>query len=174
MPVKQINVIIENPAGSSRVKYETDKKDGRIIVDRFRRAGMAYPGNYGFIPGTLSPDGDPVDVLVVEPTPVYPGAGMAVVPIGVLYMVDEHGADEKIIAVPAPALQSDYSAYTEYAALPAATRHAIEHFFKHYKDAEPGKWSRLDGVGDAAAAAKVIAEGYQRARKPKGPQPKIP
>src|SRR5690554_5676827 len=103
----EITVIIENPVGSTQVKYETDK-NGRLVVDRFRKAAMAYPGNYGFIPDTLSDDGDPVDVLVLETIPVHPGVAIMAVPIGVLFMTDEKGDDEKIIAVPVPRLLSDY------------------------------------------------------------------
>jgi inorganic pyrophosphatase len=108
MPARHFTAIIENPVGSSTIKYETDKDTGRLIVDRFRKAALPYPGNYGYIPGTLSDDGDPVDVLVIETTPILPGVALRVVPVGVLYMEDEHGQDEKIIAVPAPALMSDF------------------------------------------------------------------
>lgn len=166
----EITVIIENPVGSTQVKYETDK-NGRLVVDRFRKAAMAYPGNYGFIPDTLSDDGDPVDVLVLETIPVHPGVAIMAVPIGVLFMTDEKGDDEKIIAVPVPRLLSDYSVYKEYKDLAPPTRQAIEHFFTHYKDIEPGKWSKLTGVGDAAQADKVVSEGFQRAKNKQAPKP---
>lgn len=171
---RQFTAIIENPVGSADIKYETDKNTGRLIVDRFRKAALPYPGNYGFIPETLSGDGDPVDVLVIETTPIHPGIALQVVPIGVLYMEDEHGPDEKIICVPAPALMSDFGGYTEYAALPANIRQAIEHFFTHYKDHELGKWTKMHGIGDAQAALAAIDDGYNRARAQKPAEPKSP
>jgi inorganic pyrophosphatase len=171
---KEVTAIIENPVGSTQVKYETNKQNGRLVVDRFRKAAMAYPGNYGYIPDTLSEDGDPVDVLVMETIPLHPGVEITVVPIGVLFMEDEKGLDEKIIAVPVPRLLSDYSGYTEYSTLPAPTRQAVEFFFAHYKDNEQGKWSKLNGVGNAKEAWRIINEGYEREQKAVSSKPPVP
>lgn len=164
-PPKEINVIIENPIGGTPVKYELDKKSGRMIVDRFLNVAMHYPGNYGFIPHTLSEDGDPVDVLVIGPTPVIPGAIVAVKPIGVLMMEDENGRDEKIIAVPVERLNPYHGGVNEYTELRPELRDQIEHFFRHYKDLEKNKWVKLNGTGDAKEARKIVKEGIARAKK---------
>lgn len=160
----EVNVLIEVPAGSEPVKYELDKAAGVLVVDRFLHTPMRYPGNYGFIPNTLSEDGDPCDVLVANTRGIVPGAVIRVRPIGVLLMEDEHGPDEKIIAVPVGRLTRRYEAVHEHTDLPEITRQQIQHFFEHYKDLEPGKWVRINGWHDAAAARGLIAAAEARHR----------
>ena len=157
-----VNVIIEIPAQADPVKYELDKDSGAIFVDRFLHTSMFYPGNYGFIPHTLSEDGDPTDVLVVGRTPVMPGAVMRARPVGVLMMEDEAGMDEKIIAVPHNELHAYHSNITTYKDLPKISYETIEHFFKHYKDLEDGKWVKLHGWGDHDKAESLIVEAIDR------------
>jgi inorganic pyrophosphatase len=164
-PPEDVNVLIENPLGGTPVKYEIDKESGAMIVDRFLHTAMFYPGNYGFIPHTLSGDGDPVDVLVVGRTPVMPGAVMNCRPVGVLMMEDNAGTDEKIIAVPMPKLHPYHDNVENYTDLRPILRDQIEHFFAHYKDLEPGKWVKTGGWGDAAQAKKMIVDGIERAKK---------
>lgn len=160
-----INVVIEVPIGGEPIKYEMDKEAGTLVVDRFLYTPMRYPGNYGFVPHTLSDDGDPIDVLVANTRPIIPGAVINVRPIGVLKMDDEGGGDEKIIAVPSNKLTQRYANVKNYTDLPEITWKQIEHFFVHYKDLEPGKWVKLIGWGDAAEAQKLIMEAVIRARK---------
>src|SRR5689334_5856892 len=131
-PPKEVNVIVEVPVGGEPIKYEMDKEAGTLVVDRFLYTSMRYPGNYGFIPHTLSGDGDPVDVLIANQRGIVPGAIMAVRPIGVLLMKDEAGTDEKILAVPVPRLTRRYEQITNYTHLPEITIKQIEHFFEHY------------------------------------------
>lgn len=159
----EVNVLIENPMGGIPVKYELDKDSGCMIVDRFLHTSMFYPGNYGFIPHTLSGDGDPVDVLVIGRTPVMPGAVMAVRPVGVLLMEDDGGDDEKIIAVPADHLYPYHADVQNYTDLRKVNRDKIEHFFAHYKDLEKGKWSKTLGWHDVDKAKDLILEGIERA-----------
>ncbi|MCA0400795.1 MAG: inorganic diphosphatase [Proteobacteria bacterium] len=163
-PPHDINVIIEVPIGGEPIKYEMDKEAGTLIVDRFLYTPMRYPGNYGFVPHTLSDDGDPIDVLVANTRPIIPGAVINVKPIGVLRMEDDGGGDEKIIAVPSAKLTQRYTSVENYTDLPEITWRQIEHFFLHYKDLEPGKWVKLLGWGDAAEARKLIVEAIERAR----------
>jgi inorganic pyrophosphatase len=125
---------------------------------------MRYPGNYGFVPHTLSEDGDPIDVLVVNTRPIVPGAVMNVRPVGVLKMQDEAGGDEKVVAVPVPKLTKRYEHVHEYTDLPEITLAQMRHFFEHYKDLEPGKWVKVLGWGDAAEAKKLIVEAIARAK----------
>lgn len=158
----EVNVIIENPMGGVPVKYEIDKDSGAMVVDRFLHTAMYYPGNYGFIPHTLSGDGDPVDVLVVNRTPVMPGAILPARPIGVLVMEDESGMDEKIIAVPAHSLHPVHEDTKDYTDLRQITLDQIEHFFTHYKDLEKNKWSKTVRWGDVNEAKKLINEGVER------------
>jgi inorganic pyrophosphatase len=141
-PPEDVNVIIEIPQGGFPVKYEMDKVSGAMFVDRFLHTSMIYPGNYGFIPHTLSADGDPCDVLVVGVSPVVPGAIIRSRPVGVLLMEDEKGIDEKILAVPVDALYPFYSRIVTYSDLPEILYQQIAHFFQHYKDLEKGKWVR--------------------------------
>lgn len=161
-PPKEVNAYIENPVGGAPVKYELDKESGEIFVDRFLHTEMRYPGNYGFVPHTLSEDGDPVDILIIGDTPVMPGAVMPVRPIGVLIMEDEQGMDEKIIAVPVDRLLPQYKDVKNYDDLPDILVQKIEHFFKHYKDLEPGKWVKTVRWGDAKEAEDMIDAGIDR------------
>lgn len=166
-PPHDVNVIIEVPIGGEPIKYEMDKDVGTLVVDRFLYTPMFYPGNYGFIPNTLSDDGDPCDVIVANTRPIIPGAIINVRPIGVLKMTDEGGGDEKIVAVPSPKLTQRYANVHNYTDLPEITWKQIEHFFVHYKDLEPGKWVKLDGWGDAEEARKIIVEAIERAQAKK-------
>jgi inorganic pyrophosphatase len=161
-PPNEVNVIVEVPVGGEPIKYEMDKNAGTLVVDRFLYTSMRYPGNYGFIPHTLSEDGDPCDVLIANQRGIVPGAIISVRPVGVLKMEDEAGRDEKIIAVPVPKLTRRYEDVWNYTDLPDITNKQIEHFFVHYKDLEPGKWTKVLGWGDAEEARKVILEGIAR------------
>lgn len=163
-PPEDINVIIEVPVGGEPIKYELDKEAGTLFVDRFLYTPMRYPGNYGFMPHTLSDDGDPIDVLVANTRTIVPGAVIACRPIGVLVMTDEAGQDEKVIAVPISKISRRYENISEFADLPEITRQQIEHFFTHYKDLEPDKWVKIERWGDAAEAKKMITEALERAR----------
>jgi inorganic pyrophosphatase len=166
-PPEDINVIVEVAIGGEPIKYEMDKEAGTLVVDRFLYTPMRYPGNYGFVPHTLSDDGDPIDVLVANTRPIIPGAVINVRPVGVLKMTDEGGGDEKIIAVPSPKLTKRYVNVHNYTDLPAITLEQIEHFFEHYKDLEPGKWVKVQGWGDAAEAKAMILAAIERAAKAK-------
>ena len=163
-PPDDVNVIIEVPIGGEPIKYEMDKAAGTLVVDRFLHTPMRYPGNYGFVPHTLSDDGDPIDVLIANTRPIVPGAVINVRPIGVLKMEDESGGDEKIIAVPMPKLTQRYAQVLNYTDLPEITVQQIQHFFEHYKDLEPGKWVKLIEWGDAEMARRLIDEAIERAR----------
>ena len=158
-PPNEVNVIVEVPVGGEPIKYEMDKEAGTLVVDRFLYTSMRYPGNYCFIPHTLSGDGDPVDVLIANQRGIVPGAIIAVRPIGVLRMQDEAGVDEKIIAVPVPRLTRRYETVSNYTHLPEITLRQIEHFFEHYKDLEPGKWVKILGWEGPDAARKEIMDG---------------
>jgi inorganic pyrophosphatase len=163
-PPQEVNVVIEVPIGGEPIKYEMDKDAGTLVVDRFLYTPTRYPGNYGFIPHTLSGDGDPVDVLVANTRPIIPGAVIAVRPIGVLKMEDESGGDEKIVAVPTTKLTRRYEHVKSYTDLPEITWRQIEHFFTHYKDLEPGKWVKMIGWGGPEEAERLIMEAVQRGR----------
>jgi len=165
-PPEDVNVVIEVGIGGEPIKYEMDKAAGTLVVDRFLHTPMRYPGNYGFVPHTLSEDGDPIDVLVANTRPIIPGAIMNVRPIGVLKMTDDSGGDEKIVAVPSPHLTKRYLKVLSYTDLPEITREQIEHFFSHYKDLEPGKWARMEGWGDADEARAFIRAAIERAKRP--------
>lgn len=162
-PPKEVNVIVEVPIGGEPIKYELDKAAGTLVVDRFLHTPMRYPGNYGFVPHTLSADGDPIDVLVANTRPIVPGAVINVRPIGVLKMVDDAGRDEKIIAVPSPKLTKRYEHVANYTDLPRITLEQVQHFFEHYKDLEPGKWVKMGGWGDAEEARQLLREAIARA-----------
>ena len=163
-PPREVNVIIEVPVGGEPIKYEMDKEAGTLVVDRFLYTSMRYPGNYGFIPQTLSGDGDPCDVLVANQRGIIPGAMMACRPVGVLKMQDEAGPDEKIVAVPVPRLTRRYEHVHNYTVLPEITINQIQHFFEHYKDLEKNKWVKVLGWGDAEEAQQLIVEAIQRAK----------
>src|SRR5215472_5245441 len=139
-PPDDINTIIEVSIGGEPIKYEMDKAAGTLFVDRFLHTPMRYPCNYGFVPHTLSSDGDPIDVLVANTRPLFPGSYINVRAVGVLKMEDERGVDEKIIAVPVTRLSKRYMHVEEYTDLPEILLEQIRHFFEHYKDLEPGKW----------------------------------
>jgi inorganic pyrophosphatase len=164
-PPAEVNVVVEVPVGGPPIKYEMDKSAGALYVDRFLYTAMRYPGNYGFIPHTLSGDGDPCDVLVANQRGIIPGAILAVRPVGVLRMQDEAGGDEKILAVPASRLTRRYDRVSNYTDLPESTIRQVQHFFEHYKDLEPGKWVRVLGWGDAREAQTYILEAIERARR---------
>jgi inorganic pyrophosphatase len=164
-PPFDVNAVIEIPQGGEPVKYELDKDSGAMFVDRFLHTAMFYPGNYGFIPHTLSEDGDPVDVLVVGQVPVVPGAVIRCRPIGALLMTDEKGADEKLVAVPVDALHPFYSGVRSYEDLPPILREQIAHFFQHYKDLEKGKWVSVAKWVGPDEAGRMIAEAIERAMK---------
>lgn len=164
-PPHDINVVIEIPMGGMPVKYEIDKDSGALFVDRFLQTAMFYPANYGFIPQTLSGDGDPCDVLVLGHTPVVPGCVIRCRPVGVCLMEDEAGSDEKIIAIPVDKLQPFYVGVTSYKQLPETLIWQITHFFEHYKDLEKEKWVKVIKWGDADEAEQVIAEAIARAGK---------
>jgi inorganic pyrophosphatase len=166
-PPKEVNVIVEVPVGGEPIKYEMDKKAGTLVVDRFLYTSMRYPGNYGFIPHTLSDDGDPIDVLIANQRGIVPGAVIAVRPVGVLRMQDEAGGDEKIIAVPVPKLTRRYEHIHNYTDMPGITLQQIEHFFAHYKDLEPDKWVKVLGWGDRDEAEKMILQAIERAKTAK-------
>jgi inorganic pyrophosphatase len=164
-PPHEVNVIIEVPIGGEPIKYEIDKAAGALVVDRFLHTAMRYPGNYGFIPHTLSDDGDPCDVIVANTRAIVPGAVIAVRPVGVLFMEDEAGGDEKILAVPTSKLTKRYDRIKTYSDLPEITLEQIQHFFEHYKDLEPNKWVKVLRWGNAEEAQKLILEGIERANK---------
>jgi len=162
-PPHEVNVVVEVPVGGEPIKYEIHKPSGALVVDRFLYTAMRYPGNYGFIPHTLSDDGDPCDVIIANQRGLMPGAVLAVRPVGVLKMSDEAGGDEKIIAVPVPRLTRRYENVHNYSDLPDITLMQIQHFFEHYKDLEPGKWVKVLGWGDAAEARDHISAAIARA-----------
>ncbi|UZE96730.1 inorganic diphosphatase [Alkalimarinus alittae] len=155
---EDIYVAIEIPANSSPIKYEIDKDMGALMVDRFMATPMFYPANYGYIPNTLADDGDALDVLVVTPYPVVPGSVIRCRPVGVLNMEDEAGEDAKLIAVPHEKITRLYDDVKEATDLPQLLREQIKHFFENYKDLEKGKWVKVQGWGDAAAAKQAIVD----------------
>jgi inorganic pyrophosphatase len=159
----EVNVVIEVPIGGEPIKYEMDKASGALKVDRFLYTSMRYPGNYGFIPHTLSDDGDPCDVIVANTRAIIPGAIMSCRIVGVLLMEDEAGGDEKLLAVPSAKLTQRYARVKTYTDLPEITLQQIEHFFAHYKDLEPGKWVKIVRWGDAEEARRLVKEGVARA-----------
>lgn len=162
-PPEIVNVVIEVPLGSEPIKYEVDKASGAMVVDRFLYAAMHYPCNYGFIPNTLSDDGDPVDVMCYGNRPLIPGCIIAVRPIGVLIMEDEAGQDEKILAVPARHLTKYYDHVTDYTDMPPILLDRIAHFFEQYKALEPNKWVKVVGWEGREEAYRLIREGISKA-----------
>jgi inorganic pyrophosphatase len=157
-----INVIIEIPAHGEPIKYELDKDTGAMFVDRFMSTAMHYPCNYGYVPHTLSEDGDPVDVLVVTPIPLITGVVVRCRPVGMLKMTDEAGVDAKVIAVPVDKLTSLYSHIKSPDDLPPLLLKQIAHFFEHYKDLEPGKWVKVEGWLGIEGAREEILSGVDR------------
>ena len=155
----QFNVIIEIPMNADPIKYEVDKETHAIFVDRFMSTSMHYPTNYGYVPRTISGDGDPVDVLVVTPVPLLPGVVVTCRPIGVLKMQDEAGDDAKVLAVPIPKLLSLYDRWQKPEDLSPARLKTIAHFFEHYKDLEPGKWVKVLGWEGPEMAQKEVMDG---------------
>lgn len=165
-PPYEFNVIVEIPQGGYPVKYELDKDSGAMFVDRFLNTSMTYPANYGFIPHTLAADGDPCDVLVLGRSPVVPGAVIRARPIGALVMIDEAGADDKIIAVPVDRLNPYHAEFKSYEDMPKVFRDQVAHFFQHYKDLEKGKWvAGLHWVG-YEEALDLVRAGITAAKKP--------
>ena len=164
-PPEDINVIIEVPIGGEPIKYEMDKASGALVVDRFLYTSMRYPGNYGFIPHTLSQDGDPCDVIVCNTRAIAPGAVINCRPVGVLMMEDEAGHDEKILAVPATKLTRRYETVHNYTDLPDITLQQVKHFFEHYKDLESTKWVKVTGWGDVDQAKALIVEAIRYAKE---------
>jgi len=161
-PPEDINVIVEVPVGGQPIKYEMDKEAGTLVVDRFLYTPMTYPGNYGFVPHTLSDDGDPIDVLICNTRSLLPGCVINVRPIGVLIMEDNSGQDEKIVAVPSAHLTKRYDKVHDFGDLPDITLRQIEHFFEHYKDLEPGKWVKISGWQGSHVARRLIVEAIDR------------
>ena len=166
------NVIIEIPMHADPIKYEVDKATGALFVDRFVSTSMHYPCNYGYVPQTLSDDGDPVDVLVITPFALMPGVVVRVRPIGLLKMTDEAGGDTKLLAVPIDKLTPLYRHIETVRDLPELTISQITHFFLQYKDLEPGKWVRVDGWGSPEEAKAEVREGVRRYKKVKGARPR--
>ncbi|MEO8096983.1 MAG: inorganic diphosphatase [Acidobacteriota bacterium] len=164
-PPSDLHAIIEIPVGGAPVKYELDKKSGAMFVDRFLHTAMFYPGNYGFIPQTLSEDGDPCDVLVIAPVAVSSGAVIRCRPVGALLMEDQAGLDEKVIAVPVDALHPFYTGISSYLDLPQIMREQIAHFFSHYKDLEHGKWTRIGEWVAVEETERLIMEAISRANR---------
>jgi inorganic pyrophosphatase len=166
-PPESVNVLIEVPIGGEPVKYELDKKSGAIFVDRILHTSMRYPANYGFIPHTLGDDGDPLDCLVVARSPFFPGSVVRARPIAVLFLEDEAGGDEKLLAVPEVKTSPYYTDVHEGEHLPDIVLEQISHFFTHYKDLEPEKWTRVGRWGGREEALQVIRDGLERARNEK-------
>ncbi len=162
-----VNVVIEVPIGGEPIKYEMDKEAGALVVDRFLYTAMRYPGNYGFIPHTLSDDGDPCDVIVANTRAIIPGAVMSCRVVGVLLMQDELGGDEKILAVPSTKLTKRYETVNDYTDLPEITLRQIEHFFTHYKDLEPNKWVKILRWGNAEEARAIVMQAIERGKAAK-------
>lgn len=161
-PPDEINVLVEIPQGGVPVKYELDKTSGALFVNRFLHTAMYYPANYGFIPNTLSEDGDPCDVLALSQVPVAPGAVIRCRPVGALLMEDEHGIDEKILAVPVDELNPYFDGIVNYTDLPQILLDQIDHFFRHYKELEKGKWVKVGGWADRDTARKLITASIDR------------
>ncbi len=166
-PPEDVNVIVEVPVGGEPIKYEMDKESGTLFVDRYLYTPMRYPGNYGFVPHTLSSDGDPIDVLVCSTRAIVPGAVINCRVVGALVMEDDGGGDEKLIAVPTTRLTRRYEKVHDYSDLPEITLSQIEHFFTHYKDLEPDKWVKIDHWADAAEARKLLVEAIARGKEQK-------
>ena len=165
---ESFNVIIEIPMNADPIKYEVDKETGAIFVDRFMSTAMHYPTNYGYVPRTISGDGDPVDVLVITPVPLIPGVVVPCRAIGILKMQDEAGEDGKVLAVPIDKILSIYTQWQKPEDLNPMRLNTIQHFFEHYKDLEPGKWVKVIGWEGKDAAHKEIVDGMAAYEAQKG------
>lgn len=165
---EDVNVVIEIPSHSSPIKYELDKESGMVMVDRFLSTAMFYPCEYGFIPHTLSEDGDPADVLVISPFSLLPGSVVRCRPVGLLRMTDESGRDAKVLAVPVDKLTLRYQHVKQPEDIGKELLKAIEHFFTHYKDLESGKWVKIEGWEDMDAAKNEILASVKRYQEKKG------
>lgn len=163
-PPDDINVIIEVPIGGEPIKYEFDKDSDALFVDRFLYTPMRYPGNYGFVPHTLCGDGDPLDVMIMNSRPIIPGGVIRCRPIGVLLMEDDGGRDEKLLVLPVSKLTATYDHIRDVSDLPEIEVKKVEHFFTHYKDLEPGKWAKIEGVQGVEAARKVVMDSIELAQ----------
>ena len=161
-PPDEINVIIEIPKDAEPVKYEVDKATGAIFVDRVLSTPMRYPCNYGYVPRTLGGDGDPLDALVILPLPLVPASVIRCRPVGMLKMTDEAGSDEKLLVVPDARIFAGYAHIADIGQVSGHWLERIGHFFEHYKDLEKGKWVKIDGWVDAAAAKREILAGVER------------
>lgn len=159
---EEVNVVIEIPMRGDPVKYEVCKESGTLCVDRFMPTAMFYPANYGYVPNTLSEDGDPVDVLVITPVPLISGAVISTRLVGMLKMTDENGVDAKLIGVPGDKLSLSYRHIKTCDDLPINTTETIEHFFEHYKDLDEGKWVKIDGWDSAEAAQEELMSSIKR------------
>jgi inorganic pyrophosphatase len=166
-PPDELNVIIEVPLGGEPIKYEINKASGALFVDRFLYTPMRYPGNYGFVPHTLCGDGDPLDVIVLNSRPLVPGAVVRARPFGVLFMEDDGGMDEKILAVPARKLTRMYDKIHDIGDMQPIQLERVKHFFTHYKDLEPGRWAKIERIGNVDEARQVILESIDRAKAEK-------
>ena len=167
-PPHDVNVIVEVPSGGEPLKYEMDKAAGTVFVDRILYTAMRYPGNYGFVPHSLSGDGDPIDVLIVGDRPLIPGCVINCRPIGVLFMKDDKGEDEKIICVPSSKVSAMYDKVGSIRDLPDILLRQISHFFQRYKDLEDGKWAEVIRWGDEAEARDLIVKAIATAKGGKG------
>lgn len=163
----EVNVIIEIPANADPIKYEVDKDSGTVWVDRFMSTPMFYPCNYGFVNDTLSLDGDPVDVLVPTPYPLQAGTVITCRPVGVLQMSDEKGEDAKVLAVPVSSISKEYDHIQDVNDLPDLLKAQITHFFERYKELESGKWVKVEGWADVAAAKAELQSSFDRAQAQK-------
>lgn len=161
----EFNVVIEISMNGEPIKYEVDKDSGALFVDRFMATPMHYPVNYGYIPQTLSDDGDPVDVLVMTPIPLPPGVAIACRPLGILHMDDEAGGDAKLLAVPTKKILPLYADMETLDDVSEVIKNQIVHFFEHYKDLEKGKWVKVKGWGGVDEAKKEIVTGLANAKK---------
>ena len=166
-PPDDLNVIIEVPLGGEPIKYEIDKASGALFVDRFLYTPMRYPGNYGFVPHTLCGDGDALDVIVMNSRPLVPGAVVRCRPFGVLFMEDDGGKDEKILAVPVSKLTKMYDGIKDVSDMQEIQLDRVKHFFTHYKDLEPGKWAKIEHIGNVEEARRVILESIELAKQQK-------
>ncbi len=164
-PPDDLHVVIEVPIGGEPIKYELDKASGALFVDRFLYTPMRYPGNYGFVPHTLCGDGDPLDAIIMNSRPIVPGAVVRSRPVGVLFMEDDKGRDEKLICLPVHKLTRIYDDIHDVGDMPEIQMERLKHFFTHYKDLEPGKWSKLEHIGDLSGARRVILESIEMAKK---------